>query len=680
MLRALISLLTLVLVAEGCAAAGRSSGSAPAPGDPLPEVLAVAERRRPIPGPLLPSPEFARAIERGTRTRTGAPGARYWQQWSEYTIAAELDTVARRITGSGRVKYANRSPDTLRSIAVQLYANVYRADARRNVTAPITEGIRLTRVTAQGVELLEAKSALPATYTVDGTIGWLRLPRPLNPGATVELAIDWVTAVAPEGGIREGTDGEVFHIAYWYPQIAVYDDVVGWQTDLYLGNAEFYMGYGDYDVRLTVPHGWLVGATGTLQNAEAVLTPATRARLALAERSGAVVHVVSDAERAPGTSTLRSASGKLTWHFRARNVRDFAWATSSQYLWDATLATGSDVNRDGTLDTAAVHALYRPSRRAWAWDSAAHYARHSLEFLSRLLWPYAQPQMTAIDGIDSCGGMEFPMITCIGGSRDTLALYSVLVHEIGHMWFPMEVGSDEKRHAWQDEGLTRFNQSLAMNGRYRGYDRFQQSRDNYFTIVRAGEEVELMRHGDQYPLATSAYSRASYDKMSLNLLMLRALLGEETFLRGYREYGRQWRGKHPRPYDFWNTMEAASGRDLDWFWHTWWMETWTLDQSLRSVRVVGDSAEIEIVDRGFAPMPVRLAITRQGGEVERVEVPVDVWLRGATRHIARVRATPSITRVEIDPEQYFLDVDRTNQLWGATPASASPTRAAPPGQ
>ena len=679
MLRTHVALLTLIVLAEGCASAVRPPVSTPAAGDPLPEVRAVAERRRPIPGPLLMSPGFARAVERGTRTRSGVPGARYWQQWSEYTMAAELDPVARRITGRGSVRYFNRSPDTLRAVALHLYANVYRPGARRNVTVPVTEGIRLTRVMVQGQQLLEATSALPATYTVDGTIAWLRLPRPLVPGGTSELALDWITAVPPEGGIREGTDGEVFHIAYWYPQMAVYDDVVGWQTDLYLGNAEFHMGYGDYDVRLTVPHGWLIGATGTLQNAEEVLTPATRARLAQAGRSGAVVHVVSDAERAPGTSTLRSASGKLTWHFRARNVRDFAWATSSQYLWDATLASGTDVNRDGTPDSAAVHTLYRPSRRAWAWDSSAHYVRHSVEFLSALLWPYGFPQMTAIDGIDSCAGMEFPMITCIGGPRDTLALYSVLVHEVGHMWFAMDVGSDEKRHAWQDEGFTRFNQSLAMNGRYRGYDRFQLSRDNYFAIVRAGQEVELMRHGDEYPLGTSAYSRASYDKMSLNLLMLRALLGEETFLRGYREYGRQWRGKHPKPHDFWNAMETAAGHDLDWFWQTWWLETWTLDQSLSGVRVAGDSAEIEIVDRGFAPMPVRLAITRQGGAVDRVEVPVDVWLRGATRHVARVPAAPAITRVEIDPERSFLDVDRANQVWSAG-ASASPTRVAPPGR
>ena len=677
MLRPLPLLLTLL--AAGCATGGQSSRPTSGSGDPLTDVRSVTARRRPLPAPVLMSPEFARAVERGTRTLTGEPGRGYWQQWAEYKLEVELDPAAKRLVGRGTVRYENRSPETLRAIALQLYQNIYRPDALRNVKVPITDGIRLTSVRAQGRALSEgAKDGPAGTYAIDGTIGWLQLPQPLASGSAVELAIEWTVEVPPEGGVREGTDGEVFHLAYWYPQVAVYDDVVGWQVDPYMGNAEFYMGYGDYDVRVTVPHGWLIGATGTLRNADEVLSPATRARLAEARRSGGVVHVVGEAERAPGTSTVRSPSGKLTWHFSARNVRDFAWATSNQYLWDATLASGSDVDRNGQADTAAVNTFYRPSRRAWAWDSSAHYARNSVEFLSQMLWPYAWPQMTVIDGIESCGGMEYPMITCIGQRRDTLSLYGVIVHEIGHMWFPMEVGSDEKRHAWQDEGLTRFNQSFAMNTYFKGYDRFQTSRDNYFTIVRASQELEVMRHGDLYPTNTSAYSRASYDKTSLVLLMLRTLLGEETFLRAYREYGRRWRGKHPKPYDFWNTFETVTSRDLDWFWRTWWFETWTLDHAIASVRVVGDSAEIAIEDRGLAYMPVRLAITREGGVVERVEVPVDVWLGGATRHVARVRSAPAIVRVEIDPEHLFIDIDRRNQVWSSNAASASPTRAAPP--
>ncbi len=271
--------------------------------------------------------------------------------------------------------------------------------------------------------------------------------------------------------------------------------------------------------------------------------------------------------------------------------------------------------------------------------------------------------MTTIDGITGCGGMEYPMMTCIGDARDTLDLFSTTIHEYAHMWFPMAVGSDEQRYAWMDEGLTRYNQSVGMAEYYPGYDRFAAARRSYGRTVAAGEELELMRWSDAYPVNTSAYGVASYDKMSLNVRMLRALLGDSLFLRAYHEYGRTWSGKHPTPYDFFATFERLSGRDLDWFWRTWWYETWTLDQAIAGVRTVGDSVEITIEDRGEAPMPVLLAITRANGRTERLTVPVDVWLAGATRHTLRVPGAPAITRVVIDPEQRFPDIDRSNQEW-----------------
>jgi aminopeptidase N len=276
--------------------------------------------------------------------------------------------------------------------------------------------------------------------------------------------------------------------------------------------------------------------------------------------------------------------------------------------------------------------------------------------------------MTAADGIVSCSGMEYPMITCIGGPRDTLSLYSVTVHEIGHMWFPMQVGSDERRYTWQDEGLTRFNQSEGMREFFKGYDRFTQSRNNYLNLAsRLDGETELMRHGDRFPFGTPAYSWASYDKMSTILVALRELLGEETFMRAYREYGRRWVNKHPTPYDFWNTFNDVSGRDLSWFWRVWFFETWTLDQAVAGVRVLGDTTEITIEDRGLAPMPVRLTITRADGTVQRPTLPVGPWLSGATRQVMRTIGRSAVVKVEIDPELRFPDVDRSNNVWPTAP-------------
>ena len=632
---------------------------------PAPDAAAAAApsaAERPRPYPVFESPAFRRAVERGTRTRTGRPGARYWTQRAEYALRAELDPATKRLTGQGTVRYHNRSPDTLAWLAVQLHQNLFAPGAARAEATPVTGGMELRSVTAQGATLAAgAASDSTPGYVVEGTVAWLRLPRKLAPGGTADLAFDWAFTVPPDGAPRMGTDGEIFYLAYWYPQMAVYDDVGGWQTDQYLGNAEFYMGYGNYDVSLTVPAGWLVAATGELRNADQVLAAGTRARLAEARRSGSVVHVVGAAERGAGRAT--AGGGKLTWRFTARDVRDFAFGTSDRYLWDATHALARDSAGKSAVDTVMIHSFYRPERTAWAWDQSARYGRHSIEFLSRYLWPYPYPQMTAVDGVVSCSGMEYPMMTCIGGPRDTLRLYSVTVHEIAHMWFPMQVGSDERRYAWQDEGLTRFNQAQAMREFFGGYDLEGIARDQYLDLARAGGEVELMRHGDQYPHGTAAYGIASYAKMATNMAALRALVGDERFLRAYREYGRRWINKHPQPYDLWNTFEDVTGEDLDWFWRTWWYETWTLDQAVGAVSAGGDSVSIVVEDRGLAPMPARLTITREGGAVERVEVPVERWLAGARRHTVRVGTSPAIARVEIDAERHFPDADRANNVW-----------------
>jgi hypothetical protein len=654
--RLLAAALALALGAEGAAAQAR----------PAPDTAA-----RPRPYPVTESPEFARAVERGTRTRTGRPGPRYWTQHAQYRIAAELDPATRRVSGTGTVRYHNRSPDELRVLAVHLHPNLFAPDAVRNEEVPVVGGMELARVTAQG-RTLEAVPALDTlgtpAYTVDGTVARIRLPQPLPSGSTAELGFTWSYVVPPDGAPRTGTDGDVYFVAYWYPQVAVYDDVSGWHTDPYMGNAEFYMGYADYDVSLTVPEGWLVGATGTLQNPEEVLSPQTRRRVEAAVRGRAVAHVVRAEDRGAGRATRTAPGGKLTWRFQASDVRDFAWGTSASYLWDATAALAGDADGDGRADTAAIHTFYRPERVQWAWDQSARYGQHSVEFLSRYLWPYGYPQMTVMDGPASCGGMEYPMNTCIGGRRDTLSLYSVTVHEIAHMWFPMQVGSDEKRYTWQDEGLTRFNQAQAMREFFRGYDLETIARNQYLALARrggehAGGEVELMRHGDRYPVGSPAYAIASYPKMATNLAMLRALLGEETFLRAYREYGRRWINRHPQPYDLFNTFEDVAGRDLDWFWRAWWYETWTLDQAIGEVRAAGDRLEVEVLDLGLAPMPARLAVTRADGRTERIEVPVEVWLDGARRHVVPVRDAASVVRVEIDPEGAFADVNRENQVW-----------------
>jgi aminopeptidase N len=254
------------------------------------------------------------------------------------------------------------------------------------------------------------------------------------------------------------------------------------------------------------------------------------------------------------------------------------------------------------------------------------------------------------------------MMTCIGGQWDTLSLYEVTTHEIGHMWFPMIVGSDEKRYAWMDEGLTQFDQSQSMDSFFKGFDDEERNRKNYLDFAEEGGEVELIHHGDHYPNYNS-YGVASYYKPAAIMVALRGVLGEQTFDRAFREYIHRWAYKHPLPYDFFNTFENVSGKDLSWFWRSWFFETWKLDQSIDTVTTDRDSVTVTVENRGKVPMPVLLSVTRIDGKVDRLSLPVDIWFHDSNRYNVRLAKEPAIRSIEIDPSREFPDVDRTNQVW-----------------
>ncbi|RMF58477.1 MAG: M1 family peptidase, partial [Bacteroidetes bacterium] len=471
----------------------------------------------------------------------------------------------------------------------------------------------------------------------------------------------WSFEVPEAGAPRMGQDGEVFFLAYWYPQFAVYDDVNGWKADPYMGNGEFYMDYGTYDVHLTVPEGWLVGATGVLQNPEEVLSEQTRARLAMLDdthENGAIIHIVEEGDREAGRSTATDPEGMLTWHFRAENVRDFAFGTSDRYVWDATTARVGDRDGDGTDDVALIHAFYRPGTPSW--DRSAEFARFSVEHLSEMIMPYPYPHMTTVEGLIG-GGMEFPMITLIGGTRNDQSLFSVTYHEIGHMWFPMVVGQDEKQYTWMDEGLTSFNTNEGRAAFWQD-DVWDPGRQSYYFIAGSGREVEPMRHADEYPVGSPARVIASYNKPAVALHALRGLVGQERFFAAYREYARRWAYKHPQPYDLFNTFEDVLGQDLDWFWTSMFYTTWTLDQAVEAVEETAEGVQVTVQDRGLVPMPAPVRVTYADGTVVEETVPVDVWLCGETATTLRFKPG-TVSRVEIDPGRYLPDVDRTNNVW-----------------
>ena len=626
--------------------------------------------RRPIPGALVVPPAFRRAIANGTRTRTGEPGPRNWVQHARYSIDASIDPATNTLTGSERVVYLNESPDTLAQIAVYLRQNVFRAASPRRDVAPITDGVTLTRVMAGGVavpakEEIDDLRVGKAGYVVDATVMWLAPPAPVLPHDSVTLDFSWsyIPPLTPADG-REGRDEHLYFMGYWYPQVAVYDDVNGWVADPYLLEAEFYMDPADYDVRVTAPRGWVVGATGTLQNGSDILSAAARERLAQARRTGRVVTISTPGD---GAAAFATPAPTVTWHFTAPNVRDFAWGTSDRYVWDATRALVK--NSRGASDTVDIYSFYRLHAPAAAWAiGGARFTRDAIEQLSAYLWEYPWPSMTSMEGVLTGGGMEYPRLTIMQPWADTLSLAGDLMHETGHMWFPMQVGSSETRFPWMDEGFTQFDAAQGMRAIYgeprtggRIADAEPGQRALYIRRAAAGQDQILMTPGDLFP--SDLYNVIYYDKTAQVLSALRGILGEEMFHKAFREYGRRWTGRHPYPYDFFDTIEDVSKQDLSWFWNTWFFEAWPLDQAITSVKKNGASVEITIEDRGLAPMPIDLAVTRAGGRVERVRLPVSVWLSGARTHVVRVARSPEVMRVEIDPDGSFPDIDRSNQLW-----------------
>lgn len=623
---------------------------------------------RPIPYPVVPPGGFREAVARGTRSLTGVPGSTYWQQWTDYHLTARILPNEKRLEGSGRIVYRNRSPFVLFGIALHLYQNHHDSGMLRNRLAPVTDGVEIGRVAADGTELAQLAAPREPGWAVSGTILQLLLPRPLRPGDSTELEIEWSFEIPQQGvGGRMGYDGEeLFYLAYWYPQMVVLDDVVGWHAEQFLGRAEFYMGYGAYDLTIEVPEGWVVMSTGELINAEEVLPPDVLARYRRAATSDDVVHVLSEGDLGPGKATRRSEDGYLSWRFQADSVRDVAFAAMRSSLWDAGRASVGDRDGDGEVDYTVINSFWRPS--APRWEQQWRYARQSIAFFSRWMGlPYPWPHMTSVEGggIES-GGMEFPMMTLIGPNNSPSAtdtsLYSVTAHELAHMWFPMIVGADEKRYGWMDEGTASFSSGYAGADFYPGRDSIMGTRDGYLGLARRGGEGEVMRWSD-YHYSDEAYSIASYSKPATLLNTLRGLLGPEHFDSIFREYVRTWAFKHPKPWDFFNFFSSASGLNLEWFWRAWYYETWTLDQAIAEVTSGDGGTIIVIEDRGRVPMPSRVTVTREGGQVSQHEVPVEVWLSGETRAEITVPGQEPVVRVEIDAANEFPDIDRENNVW-----------------
>lgn len=646
---------------------------------------------RPVPDPVVAIPEYRRAVESGTRSGDGAPGPEYWQQWTEYRIRARLDPGERRLESTTRVRYHNRSPDTLRALRLHLHQNLHASGTVRNEPQEVTGGVEILRVEVEGRRLRPegwpgasdagaddgggprsdggragrgTSSGSSPSYSVDATILEVELPDALPPGGSADLTLETAFTVPQAGAGRMGWSGDdLFFLGYWYPQMAVYDDVVGWHVDPYLGRGEFYMGYGSYDVAVEVPEGWVVRATGRLQNPGAVFPDEVRTRLERAGRSDTVVHVLTREDFGPGKATRSAEDGWLTWRFAADSVRDFAFSATRRSLWDAARAPVGDRDGDGEAEHARVEALYRPE--ADRWRHTWRYAGHSLDFLSRFTgFPYPWSHMTAVEGGGIIGGgMEYPMMTIMGDyeARGDSALYYVTAHELAHMWIPMVVGTDEKRYAWMDEGAITFLENRARKEFFPGRDHDAPDREDYLEVARAGDEAPVMTWMDYQP--PPAGNVPNYDKPATLLVALRHVLGEEAFREALSTFVFEWAYRHPYPWDFFRIVERVSGRELGWFWRSWYYETWSLDHAVADVEQADGAVTVTVADRGWGILPARVRITLEDGTVLERTLPPDAWLDGSRRATVTVEAPSPAARVELDPGGVFPDVDRSNDVW-----------------
>jgi len=595
-------------------------------------------------------PGIRQAFAQGTRDSTGAPGRNYWQQTVDYRIDATLDAPAGVLHGSETVTLHNTTPNTLDRIVLRLYQNYFKATVQRNdYVTDITDGVVMEKLVVNGTPVSLTDDA---HYKVNGTVASVTPVAPIAPGTTATIEATWHFAVPRVDtlarGERMGRFGDyLYQVAQWYPQVAMYDDMRGWDTDQYMGIGEFYNQFGSFDVHITVPGGWLVGATGDLQNPTEVLSQRTRDRLALAMRVDTTVHVVTAAERG---ASATGAGATLTWHFSAPHVNDFAFATSRDYVYDATHASipGKSV--------IPVNVLYLPQHTAYATNNTAQYGRFALEHHSRYVFPYEFSQGTIADGPET--GMEYPMIIFDGPG------FGVTAHEFGHEWFPMTVGSDETRYGWMDEGFNEYIDAAATADFEHKPEVMAASAESYRRVAGSELEAPMMWPTDFVgPNATMT----TYVKAPVVFYALGGVVGDSAAHAAFVDYAKEWRFKHPSPYDFFMSMNRSLGRNLDWFWYQWFFTTYTVDQSIESVTRRGTNEIVTINDRGDMAMPIILRVDYTNGTSDTVIQQAYVWFAGA-RHVAMTIPLrgKTVRTVTLDPDNRFQDLDRTNNVWKGT--------------
>ena len=597
------------------------------------------------------------------RSAAGVPGPGYWQNSADYKIAVSLDDVANKITGDVEITYKNNSPDKLPFLWLQLDQNSFNTQSRGGKTTPISGG-RFGNLAFDGGYKIESVTidGKPANFIVEDTRMQIRLAAPLAEKiGTAKIKIVY-SFTSPENasdrmGIQQTKNGAIYTVAQWFPRVCVYDDIEGWNVLPYLGAGEFYLEYGNFEYSINAPASHIVVGSGELLNPTEVYTADQVKKWAAAANSETTVVIRSAAEVTDPAS--RPAKDRLTWKFKCNNARDVAFASSKAFILDACR-----INLPSGKKSLAVSVYPVESDGKDAWGRSSEYVKASIEHYSNWLYEYTYPVATNVAGIVS--GMEYPGIIFCGYRDKTASLWGVTDHEFGHNWFPMIVGSNERKFAWMDEGFNTFINFYSTDAFNKG--EYKNRKFDMHAIAKSmfRETADpIMSIPDVIQVRNLGWE--AYNKPGFGLRILREnILGADRFDYALKNYISKWAFKHPTPMDFFRAMEDGAGEDLGWFWKSWFYELWKLDQSVKDVDYVEQDATkgavitIENLDKMAMPAIVEVELT--SGEKERFTFPVEIWQRGSSWTFRTSTKLP-IKSVVIDPDHSFPDMDSKNNTW-----------------
>jgi len=641
------------------------------------------------------APLFYPAYGDEIRAADGTPGPKYWQNRADYSIEASLDDSLQSLTGSVLITYTNNSPQSLQFVWLQVDQNIYSLKSRSVAATAVGGGRWANRGQFDGgyniksVTVIQDGKTLDANYLINDTRMQIKLANALKAqGGTIQFKISYSFLVPEYGTDRMGRlntkNGWIYEIAQWYPRMCVYDNVYGWNTLPYLGQGEFYLEYGNIDYSVTAPASHIVVGSGELLNPKEVLTAEQLKRWDAAKGSDKTVVLRSEAEIGDASSRP-SGKSMLTWKFRCTNTRDVAWASSKAFIWDAArinLPSGK---------TAMAESVYPvESASDSGWKRSTEFVKGAIEYYSKYLYEFTYPSATNVAGI--VGGMEYPGIVFCGYHATKGGLWGVTSHEFGHNWFPMIVGSNERKYPWMDEGFNTFINTMAdknfNNGEFlsrrptnrqrQAASYYNDSAESIFTIPDVTQPRNL--------------GNTAYGKPGQGLTYLREnILGEGRFDSAFSYYVHQWAFKHPTPFDFFHCIENYAGETLDWFWRGWFINNWKIDQAVIDVSYIpneppagstpaapgargfdngrpqGDPKNgsiITIANLEKLPMPVVVEVTEANGKTGRISLPVEIWEHGSIWKF-KYNSTDNITKVTIDPDKVYPDINRTNNTWHA---------------